>query len=117
MSPVRMSFTLSWGKKSSRHSAPNTGNVGQRRATFGGSGLVAAKYSAGARVWGREDKMSVVRRRTRRTTEKLSVATERHARVKGRRFVAGACYVAMHNALGKLLVGRWRLPVDGRRAT
>ena len=31
--------------------------------------------------------------------------------------VAGACYVAMHNALAAVLVRRWRLPLNGRRAT
>ena len=29
--------------------------------------------------------------------------------------VAGACFVAIHNALGALLVRRWSLPKNGRR--
>jgi len=34
---------------------------------------------------------------------------------RGCRLVAGACYVAMHNALEGVLVRRWQLPRQGRR--
>jgi hypothetical protein len=35
--------------------------------------------------------------------------------IEKKRLVAGACFVAIHNALGALLERRWALPKNGRR--
>jgi len=46
-----------------------------------------------------------------------SIASHAGTRVAGgRRLVAGACFAAMHNAVAAVLVRRWRLPGQQRRA-
>jgi len=79
----------------------------------------AAELAIRARVCGMKGGAGHTAGRNGGMLEKPGSTTRKRASEFPRRpvrsLVAGACYVAMHNALAGVLVRRWGLPQRGRR--